>query len=151
AAEALRGFSEVLTNWYVRRSRDRFWEGATKNPAHQHAFDTLYTVLETLVRVAAPLAPLVTEEIWRGLTGGRSVHLTDWPSADEFPRADDLVDAMDEVRQITSQALALRKSRGLRVRLPLAELTVVTAQPTALEPFADILRDELNVKSVVFT
>ena len=151
AAEALRSFSEILTNWYVRRSRDRFWEGASKNPAHQQAFDTLYTVLETLVRVAAPLAPLVTEEIWRGLTGGRSVHLTEWPAADEFPRADALVDAMDEIRQITSQTLALRKSRGLRVRLPLSALTVVTAQPAALEPFADILRDELNVKSVVFT
>ena len=148
AAEALRNYIDVLTNWYVRRSRDRFWEGTVKNPAHQHAFNTLYTVLETVSRVAAPLAPLVTEELWRGLTGGRSVHLTEWPDATDFPRDDELVAAMDEVRQITSQALALRKARRLRVRLPLAALTVVTAQPAALEPFADILREELNVKSV---
>ncbi|WP_053385883.1 isoleucine--tRNA ligase [Leucobacter japonicus] len=151
AAEALRAYAEVLTNWYVRRSRDRFWEGVAGDngkPENQQAFDTLYTVLETVARVAAPLAPLVTEELWRGLTGGRSVHLADWPDAAEFPGDDELVDAMDEVRQITSQALALRKSRGLRVRLPLAELTVVAEHPGAIEPFAGILREELNVKSV---
>ncbi|GAA1632209.1 isoleucine--tRNA ligase [Leucobacter chromiireducens] len=151
AAESLRAFAEVLTNWYVRRSRDRFWEGTqgdTGKPENAQAFHTLYTVLETVARVAAPLAPLVTEELWRGLTGGRSVHLTDWPDAAEFPSAPELVDAMDEVRQITSQALSLRKSRRLRVRLPLAELTVVTANPEAIEPFADILREELNVKAV---
>ena len=151
AADALRSFAEVLTNWYVRRSRDRFWEGtsgANGKPENAQAFHTLYTVLETVARVAAPLAPLVTEELWRGLTGGRSVHLTDWPDASEFPSSPDLVTAMDEVRQITSQALSLRKSRRLRVRLPLAELTVVTARPEAIEPFAQILREELNVKSV---
>jgi isoleucyl-tRNA synthetase len=151
AAESLRAYAEVLTNWYVRRSRDRFWEGtagANGKPENRQAFDTLYTVLETVARVAAPMAPLVTEELWRGLTGGRSVHLEDWPSADAFPVDDELVAAMDEVRQITSQALALRKAHRLRVRLPLAELTVVTSRPDALEPFADILSEELNVKAV---
>ncbi|MFA5607610.1 MAG: isoleucine--tRNA ligase [Leucobacter sp.] len=151
AAESLRAFAEVLTNWYVRRSRDRFWEGVSGEngrPENQQAFDTLFTVLETLSRVAAPMSPLITEELWRGLTGGRSVHLEEWPDANEFPVEDELVAAMDEVRQITSQALALRKARRLRVRLPLAELTVVTSRPTALEPFVDILREELNVKTV---
>ena len=151
AAAALRDFAEVLTNWFVRRSRDRFWEGvagANGKAANKQAFDTLFTVLETLARVAAPMAPLVTEEVWRGLTGGRSVHLEDWPDAAEFPVDDELVAAMDEVRQITSQVLALRKANKLRVRLPLAELTVVTSRPASLEPFADILRDELNVKHV---
>ena len=151
AAEALRAYAEVLTNWYVRRSRDRFWEGvsgANGKPENRQAFDTLYTVLETVARVAAPLAPLVSEELWRGLTGGRSVHLTDWPTSDEFPEDEVLVEAMDEVRQITSQSLSLRKNRGLRVRLPLAELTVVAPRPETLEPFTAILREELNVKSV---
>ncbi|KTR85813.1 isoleucine--tRNA ligase [Leucobacter chromiiresistens] len=151
AAEALRAYAEVLTNWYVRRSRDRFWAGLGGEhgaPENRQAFDTLYTVLETVARVAAPLAPLVTEELWRGLTGGRSVHLTDWPDAAEFPDDPALVRAMDEVRQITSQMLALRKSRGLRVRLPLASLTVVAEHPAELAPFADILREELNVKAV---
>ncbi|PRI12098.1 isoleucine--tRNA ligase [Leucobacter massiliensis] len=151
AAEALRAYAEVLTNWYVRRSRDRFWEGTRGEqgrPENRQAFDTLYTVLETVARVAAPLAPLVTEELWRGLTGERSVHLADWPDAGRFPEDPELVAAMDEVRQITSQALALRKARRLRVRLPLAELTVVSGLPEALEPFVGILREELNVKSV---
>jgi isoleucyl-tRNA synthetase len=143
AALALRDFGDVLTNWYVRRSRDRFWAGDD-----QDAFDTLYTVLETLTRAAAPLLPLVTEEIWRGLTGGRSVHLTDWPDAALFPRDPELVIAMDRVREIASAGLALRKAKSLRVRLPLAELTVVSDDAEALAPFTDILRDELNVKAV---
>ncbi|MEK7662743.1 MAG: class I tRNA ligase family protein, partial [Actinomycetota bacterium] len=145
AAEALRNFADVLTNWYVRRSRDRFWTGGAE--AHE-AFDTLYTVLETLCRVAAPLLPLVTENIWQGLTGGRSVHLEDWPDADTFPADPSLVDSMDAVREITSSSLALRKKVGLRVRLPLADLTVVSALSDSLGSFSDILRDELNVKQV---
>lgn len=146
ATASLRAFAEVLTNWYVRRSRDRFWEGTDTA-----AFDTLYTVLHTLVRTAAPLAPLVTEEIWRGLTGEESVHLTDWPDVSEFPRDAELVSAMDQVREITSTAQALRKSEKLRVRLPLAQLSVVTANAASLEGLADILADELNVKRVTFT
>ena len=150
AAAALRDFADVLTNWYVRRSRDRFWSGSATTDGRD-AFDTLFTVLETLTRVAAPLLPLVTERIWQGLTGGRSVHLTDWPDADAFPRADDLVADMDEIREIVSTALALRKQTGRRVRLPLAELVVVTERAHALDSYADILRDELNVKTVTNT
>ncbi|WP_144711030.1 isoleucine--tRNA ligase [Curtobacterium pusillum] len=149
AAQAVRDFADVLTNWYVRRSRDKFWLGAESSPEARAAFDTLYTVLETLTRVAAPLAPLVTEEIWKGLTGGRSVHLTDFPDAAEFPADDALVAAMDRVRDVASKGLALRKSTGKRVRLPLATLTLVVPDPAAVEPFSDILRDELNVKRVV--
>ncbi|MBH0053927.1 isoleucine--tRNA ligase [Salinibacterium sp. SWN139] len=145
AAAKLRDFADVLTNWYVRRSRDRFWSGDDKD-----AFDTLYTVLETVARVAAPLLPLISEEMWRGLTNGRSVHLTDWPDAAAFPADHDLVASMDRVREIASSGLALRKARSLRVRLPLASLTVVSETPAALAPFSDILRDELNVKAVKF-
>jgi isoleucyl-tRNA synthetase len=144
AANALRDFGDVLTNWYVRRSRDRFWGGDDTD-----AFDTLYTVLETLCRMAAPLLPLVTEEIWRGLTGARSVHLTDWPDAAEFPRDAELVRAMDAVREIASSGLALRKARSLRVRLPLPKLTVVGGR--GLDAFAGILQEELNVKTIELT
>ncbi|MGI6879794.1 isoleucine--tRNA ligase [Microbacterium sp. gxy059] len=149
ASERLRDFAEVLTNWYIRRSRDRFWTGVTDDPASREAFDTLYTVLETLCRVAAPMIPLVSERVWQGLTGGRSVHLTDWPDADAFPAAADIREAMDAVREASSVANALRKREKLRVRLPLARLTVVTAGSDALAQFEDILRDELNVKEVV--
>ena len=144
AANALRDFGDVLTNWYVRRSRGRFWSGDSAD-----AFDTLYTVLETITRLAAPLLPLVAEKIWKGLTGGRSVHLTDWPDAAMFPEDDALVATMDRVREIASSGLGLRKATGLRVRLPLAELIVVAENSADLRVFADILRDELNVKAVV--
>lgn len=140
AAADVRDFLDLLTNWYVRTSRDRFWN------EDEQAFDTLYTAFEALMRVVAPLLPLLAEEMWRGITGGRSVHLTDWP---EFPAAvadDELVAVMDEVRAVVSAAHALRKAEKLRVRLPLAKLTVVTAKKLA--PFAQLIASEVNVKQV---
>lgn len=148
ASARLRDFAEVLTNWYIRRSRDRFWVGVTEDPKSREAFDTLYTVLETLCRVAAPLVPLISERVWQGLTGGRSVHLTDWPDADAFAAADDIRDAMDAVRELSSVGNALRKKEKLRVRLPLARFSVVSPLADSLGQFEDILRDELNVKAV---
>ncbi len=143
AAASIRDFADVLTNWYVRRSRERFWDGNDHD-----AIDTLYTVLETLCRVAAPLAPLITEEVWRGLSGGESVHLTDWPRAEDFARDDALVAQMDMVRAIARAGLSLRKAHQLRVRLPLSQLTVVVDDPDSLEPYRDIIAEELNVKQV---
>ena len=148
ASARLRDFAEVLTNWYIRRSRDRFWEGVSADSKSREAFDTLYTVLETLTRVAAPLVPLISERVWQGLTGGRSVHLTDWPDAAVFPAADDVRDAMDAVRELSSVGNALRKKEKLRVRLPLARLTVVSPLAADLAQFEGILQEELNVKSV---
>jgi isoleucyl-tRNA synthetase len=142
ACETTRNFLDVLTNWYIRRSRDRFWGDNTE------AFDTLYTVLETVCRVTAPLLPLTTEEVWRGLTGERSVHLADWPLASELPADDGLVAAMDKVREVCSATSALRKAGSLRNRLPLASLTVVVEDPVALAGFDSIVADEVNVKSV---
>ncbi|SDX99689.1 Isoleucyl-tRNA synthetase [Amycolatopsis xylanica] len=145
ACSIVREFLEVLTNWYVRRSRDRFWAG------EQDAIDTLHTVLEVTSRVVAPLLPLTAESVWRGLTGGRSVHLTDWPNAVELPADAALVTAMDHVRQVASSALSLRKANKLRVRLPLARLLVAAGDAELLREFTDILRDEVNVKSVELT
>ncbi|MFF2557218.1 isoleucine--tRNA ligase [Nocardia sp. NPDC058058] len=145
AAEELRSFADALTNWYVRRSRSRFWE------EDRDAIDTLHTVLEVITRLAAPLLPLITEVIWRGLTGGRSVHLTDWPSASELPGDPELVAAMDEVRVVCSTVLGQRKAQNLRVRLPLSELTVAAEDAERLRPFADLIADEVNVKKVDLT
>jgi isoleucyl-tRNA synthetase len=145
ACETTRGFLDVLTNWYVRRSRERFWEGRPE------AFETLAAVLDTVCRAVAPLLPLTTEEIWRGLTGGRSVHLADWPDAAALPADPDdlaLVAAMDQVREVCSATSALRKAGGLRNRLPLASLTVVVADPALLDAFTSIVSDEVNVKQV---
>ncbi|SDS32508.1 isoleucine--tRNA ligase [Microlunatus soli] len=146
ACDEVRWFGEVLSNWYIRRSRERFWDG--ESAESRQAFDTLYTVLETLTRVAAPLLPLITEEVWRGLTGGRSVHLTDWPDAGRLPADDDLVARMDRVREVCSAASALRKAKQLRTRLPLSTLRVVTDDAAALQPFAGLIADELNVRTI---
>ena len=142
ASARLRDFSDILTNWYVRRSRDRFWVG------NEEAFDTLYTVLEMVTRVVAPLLPMVAEEIWRGLTGGKSVHLQNWPDASKLDYDEELANAMDQVRAVSSVALGLRKTNGLRVRLPLSKLTVVTSKAAKLSEFSSIIADELNVKEV---
>ncbi|HET8561523.1 MAG TPA: isoleucine--tRNA ligase [Marmoricola sp.] len=149
ACDATRGFLDVLTNWYVRRSRERFWATEGTDPVvARDAFDTLATVLEVLCRATAPLLPLTTEEIWRGLTGGRSVHLTDWPDATALPEDDDLVVAMDLVRDVCSAASALRKAGQLRTRLPLSELTVVVPAAARLEPLAGVIASEVNVRQV---
>jgi isoleucyl-tRNA synthetase len=145
ACDELRQFTEALTNWYVRRSRSRFW---AEDP---DAIDTLHTVLEVTARLAAPLLPLVTEVIWRGVTGERSVHLTDWPEAGLLPADPDLVAAMDQVREVCSAASSLRKAKKLRVRLPLPKLTVAVQNPRQLAPFVDLIADELNVKAVELT
>ncbi|MDQ1621602.1 MAG: isoleucyl-tRNA synthetase, partial [Actinomycetota bacterium] len=142
ASEALRSYLDMLTNWYVRRSRQRFFD------ENVDAFDALYTALETVARVAASLLPLVSEEIWRGLTGGRSVHLADWPDAGLFPANAGLVEAMDRIQQICSTGSSLRKAANLRVRLPLQELTVVAPGADALGGFAGVVEDELNLRSV---
>ncbi|MBM3729697.1 MAG: isoleucine--tRNA ligase [Actinobacteria bacterium] len=145
ACATIRSFLDAMTNWYVRRSRDRFWSG------DQGAIDTLHTVLHVLCRVIAPLQPLLAEEIFRGLTGERSVHLTDWPSAADLPADSSLVVAMDGVRDICSTALSVRKAHGRRVRLPLRSLTVASPDLTGAAAFSDIIRDEVNVRDVHFS
>lgn len=140
AAQSIREYIDLLTNWYVRTSRDRFWN------EDKNAFDTLYTALEAVMRVSAPLLPMISEEIWRGLTGERSVHLTDWPQWPESVVDPEIVEVMDEVRAVVSNAHALRKANKLRVRQPLRTLTVVT--DLDLEPYAELIASEVNVKTV---
>jgi isoleucyl-tRNA synthetase len=148
ACQRLREHLEVLTNWYIRRSRQRFWDG------DRPALDTLWTVLETLCRAAAPLLPLTTEAIWRGLTGEPSVHLTSWPEVSQaagrgaWPADGELTAAMDLVRAACSTALGLRKARQLRVRLPLASLTIAHPDAKSLTPFTALIAEEVNVKTV---
>jgi isoleucyl-tRNA synthetase len=152
ASSDLRSFLDALTNWFIRRSRDRFWIGTTDGGQDSvDAFDTLYTALHVLCRAAAPLLPLVSEAVYRGLTGERSVHLTDWPDAAALPADAALVTAMDEVRDVASTVLGLRKAQGLRVRLPLGSVTVAAPDADRLAPFTAILTDELNVKRVHLT
>ncbi len=149
ACVRIRSFVEVLTNWYIRRSRQRFWDG------DHEAIDTLHTVLEVVVRVAAPLLPYVADEIYAGLNDGRdgpaSVHLTDWPDPGDLLVDDELVAAMDQVRDVCSAALSVRKAHGRRVRQPLTSMTVATPHADDLRPFAELVADEVNVREVEFT
>ena len=154
ACEAVSDFIDMLTNWYIRNNRDRFWN------EDANAFNTLYTVLEAFMRVIAPLAPMEAEAVWRGLTGGESVHLADWPfladeqtgEATELGRVlvDDpaLVDAMEKVREVVSGTLSMRKTKQIRVRQPLSKLTVVVENTAAVAAYDEILKSELNVKNV---
>ncbi len=142
ACATIRSFLDTLTNWYIRRSRDRFWD---EDP---DAFDTLATALHVLTRVAAPLLPLVGEEVYRGLTGERSVHLAEWPDAAALPADPELVATMDLARDVCSAGASIRKGGGLRTRLPLSRLVVATPDAHRLAPFADLIADEVNVKDV---
>lgn len=135
-------FMEVLNNWYIRRSRDRFWEGDTL------AFDTLYTVLVNLSKILAPLMPFVSEYVYKTLTGDESVHLTDFPSLSDMKFDEKLVKEMDFLQELCSAGKFIREEKNLRNRLPLASLTLVGAE---LEPaYQEIVKDELNVKNVLF-
>jgi isoleucyl-tRNA synthetase len=149
SCQLVREHLDVLTNWYVRRSRDRFWAG------DHDAIDTMHTVLSVLVQVAAPLLPLLSEEIYGGLhgtdAGASSVHLTDWPSLDELPSDDELVDTMDLVRDVCSATLSVRKAHQRRVRLPLNSVTVASVDAERLGDFVDVIADEVNVRTVELT
>ena len=133
-------FLDVLNNWYIRRGRARFWD------EDQDAFDTLYHVLTNLCRALAPFAPFISDYIYRNLTGGDSVHLQSFPVAVDYDKQ--IVSDMRRVQAVVSVGKQLREQYKLRNRLPLAKLTVAG---TDLSAYSDIIRDELNVKSVEFT
>ena len=133
-------FLDILNNWYIRRSRERFWD------EDQDAFDTLYTVLITLCRALAPFAPFISDYIYRNLTGAESVHLQSFPDATNYDKQ--IVDDMRRVQLVVSVGKQLREQYKLRNRLPLNKLVVAGAD---LSEYGDIIRDELNVKSVEFT
>ena len=142
ATNEIAAFMEVLNNWYIRRTRDRFWEGDVL------AFDTLYTVLVNIAKIIAPLMPFVSEYVFKTLTGEESVHLADYPSLSEIAYDAALVEQMDFVQDLCSTAKFIREEKNLRNRLPLASLTVIGAE---LSPaYQDIVKDELNVKEVKF-
>lgn len=150
ACEHVRLFLEALNNWYIRRSRDRFWK-QDKDSDKLNAYNTLYTVLVTLCKTLAPLLPMITEEIYRGLTGDESVHLTDWPEAADYPQDAALVEAMDMVRDVCSAGLSLREANNLRTRLPLASITVAGDNCSKLKAYSALIKEELNVKNVFFS
>jgi len=145
AGRAIAEFVDDLSNWYVRRSRRRFWDG----DAVAHA--TLRKSLVTVSQLLAPFVPFVADEIYEGLDGSQaSVHLTDWPQAE--PRDIELEDAMAVARETVRLGLAARAAAKLKIRQPLREAVIVAAgrERSAIERLAGVVREELNVKSLRF-
>jgi len=146
--EQISSFLDALNNWYIRRSRDRFW-GSDMTDDKRNAYDTLYTVLVNFLKLSAPFLPMITEEIYTSLTGEESVHLATWPDPEDFPADPELVENMDRVRTVVSAALRLREDEGLRVRLPLQTLTLAGDGAASVASLSHLIADEVNVKALV--
>ena len=159
------GFIDHLTNWYIRRSRRRFWRSAADAAARldkASAYATLYEVLVTFGKVMAPMLPFITESLYQSLVvepgvaeeGKGSIHLCDYPQVDESKIDRDLEAAVEVTRQAVTLGRALREHHKLKTRQPLAEVTIVHHDPAtldALRTHSELMAEELNVKSVVIT
>lgn len=146
ATRAFGPFVDNLSNWYIRRSRKRFWKSEDDGDKNQ-AYQTLYTVLKDLSLLMAPFTPFLSEEIYRNLTGEESVHLAEYPVADDSLIDEKLNQDMDEIRNIVKQGLQLRAEAGIKVRQPLSELFIMNKEPRG--ELVEMLLEELNVKKVV--
>ncbi|XVN41671.1 MAG: isoleucine--tRNA ligase [Rickettsia endosymbiont of Argas persicus] len=171
AYHAVSEFFEVLNNWYIRRSRARFWK-SEKDADKQNAYNTLYTCLETMAVAMSSLVPLISEAIYLGLychpresgdpeksefldsrlrgNDNLSVHLCDYPDLSKFKINSELVNTMDTVLDICSNSLFIRSSENVRIRQPLASITIISKNNDKLKSFEDLIKDEINVKSVIY-
>lgn len=160
ACSVLNSFVDALSNWYVRRSRDRFWGSDKRDPSKLDAYWTLYECLTTVARLIAPFTPFMAESIWRNLTGvfadraSASVHLCDYPQASEDAIDRLLSERMQLLREIASLGRSARMDAKLKVRQPLAGVEVILADRRHLAWLKDhdeLIRDELNVKQIDYT
>lgn len=155
AIEPVVRFVDLLNNWYIRRSRRRFWKSENDGDKLQ-AYETLYSVLLKVVHVAAPIIPFITEEIYQNLKRegmAESIHLADYPVADTTVRDRDLEKKMEVTRQAVSMGRALRSTHNLKTRQPLKAMYLVTRdrqEKAILREMEEIIREELNVKEVLF-
>ncbi len=159
ASRAIEAFIADLSNWYVRRSRDRFW-GAESGPDKRAAYATLYEVLVTAAKLSAPFVPFLADELYRNLVGSLddeapvSVHLALYPVADETLKDAQLEADMAFVREVISMGHAARNRSGIKTRQPLSELTIgglSEGQQATVTYLAELVHAELNVKSISFT
>jgi len=148
-------FIDALNNWYIRRSRRRFWRSENDGDKIE-AYSTLYRVLRRLALCMAPVTPFITETMWANLRGEgapESVHLAAYPEYDGRYRDEDLEWKMETVRKAVTMGRSLRYQHELKIRQPLAAVHLVTKDPrerAVLLEMEDIIRDELNVKEVIF-
>ncbi|MCC8461754.1 MAG: isoleucine--tRNA ligase [Rickettsia endosymbiont of Ecitomorpha arachnoides] len=188
AYHAVSEFFEVLNNWYIRRSRARFWK-SEKDADKQNAYNTLYSCLETMAIAMSALVPMISEAIYKGLRhceetstlssrdliagssksinnldpvvkprddrgsdgdDTSSVHLCNYPNLSNFEINHELVATMDNVLDICSNSLFIRSTENIRVRQPLATITIISKHNDKLKSFEDLIKDEINVKSVIY-
>ena len=176
-------FFEVLNNWYIRRSRARFWK-SEKDADKQNAYNTLYSCLETMAIAMSALVPMISEAIYLGLhntviprldygiSGDKpgaqdpiiksrdgirgcrndnlSVHLCNYPNLSNFEVNHELVATMDTVLDICSNSLFIRSNENVRVRQPLASITIISKHNDKLKDFEDLIKDEINVKAIIY-
>lgn len=152
AYKAIGEFFEILNNWYIRRSRNRFWQNE-KDQSKIDAYNTLYTCLINMCRSMSALLPLISEHIYLGLTeadGENSVHLQLYPELNEIKINSELVQVMDQVLNICSTALSIRSKENIRVRQPLASIEIIAENCSTFEEYEELIKDEINVKSVIY-
>ena len=156
AAKALEDFVDELSNWYVRRGRERYW-GKEMTADKINAYMTLHEALVTVAKLAAPMIPFMSEEIYLNLVAGldpaapRSVHLCDYPVCDESRIDPELENAMEEVLEIVVAGRACRNNAAIKNRQPIGRMYVKTPKEALSDEYAAVIRDELNVKEIVFT
>ena len=156
AAKALEDFVDELSNWYVRRSRERYW-GKNMTQDKINAYMTLYEALVTVAKCAAPMIPFMAEEIYQNLVAGldpsapESVHLCDYPVSDASLIDTDLEASMEEVLRIVADGRACRNEAAIKNRQPIARMFVKTEAAALPAEYQDIIKEELNVKEIVFT
>ena len=158
AVDPVLKFIDFLNNWYIRRSRRRFWRDGRENDSDKiEAYGTLYDILKTLITVAAPFMPFTTDAIWQNLRGGsdpESVHLADYPVYSEKRRNRSLEKRMASVMSAVSIGRSLRSQYNIKMRQPLRRAELVTRdedEKKSLIEMADIIREELNVKELIFS
>ena len=159
APRAIEAFVDDLSNWYVRRSRDRFW-GAEAGPDKHAAYATLYEVLVTVAKLSAPFVPFLADGLYRNLVcslnteAPLSVHLVEYPVADAALKDAQLEADMDFTREVISMGHAARNRSGIKTRQPLAEITLGAlsdVEKATVNRLVDLIHDELNVKAILFT
>ena len=159
APRVIEAFVDDLSNWYVRRSRDRFW-GAEAGPDKHAAYATLYEVLVTVAKLSAPFVPFLADGLYRNLVcslnteAPLSVHLAEYPVADAALKDAQLEADMDFTREVISMGHAARNRSGIKTRQPLAEITLGALSDVEKETvnrLVDLIHDELNVKAILFT
>jgi len=141
-------FIDDASNWYVRRSRKRFWKSDNTDDKN-HAYKTLHYTLIQLATILAPFTPFMSEELYIKLTGNESVHLLDWSGKRSVDKQ--LIDEMSQLREAINKGLSERASAGIKVRQPLRRVTIKYPFAKNLEKFEEIICDELNVKEALFT